>query len=183
MELVAARITEEQETVHKFAELIYISYGCNSILKERVEILADKISDYVPEDKKEFVESEKYKTYRFWIRTHFIKCHANEHEKAVLQLADPPLIKALSEEDKEIRRKYSNRVSDALRKMKNHLYPHVKRLHLCIICELEITRLDLRCLECNKHYHLRCLQNEQLICLFCHLNFNENALIVLPPPL
>jgi hypothetical protein len=182
MELAGAQITEEQETVYKFAELAYMSYGCNSILKERVEIMVDKISDYVPEDEKEFVESEKYGIYRFWIRTHIIKCYANEHEKAVLQLADPPVIRALSEEDKHIRKQFSNRVSDALRKMKNHLYPHVKKCHWCLVCDLEITRLDLRCLECNKHYHLPCLQNEQLICLFCHLDFNENALIVFSPP-
>jgi ribosomal protein L37AE/L43A len=180
MNLTRVYVSEEQQAIQEFADLSYKYYGCSSILKEQMENLADKISDYVPEDKEEFVKSDQYGIYRAWIRDYFIRRYADEHQKVVLQLTDPKEIRALPDEDKCLRKKLSDRVSDALRKMKNQIYPQRKNVYYCTICDLEITRLDLRCLTCLKHFHLRCLQNEQFICYNCRNNFYETAVITLP---
>ena len=179
LELVEAN-NEERRLVEHFADLSYQYYGCNSILNDQLEDTVEEISDYLPINEAGFKESGLKKLYRDWMMAFYIDNYALPQERDVLLLTDKQAIRNLPDADKRIRKKWKDRVSDALRRIVNYYYPHTPRGYLCVMCDGKIKKLDLRCLGCRVHYHLLCLQNEQFNCVVCDTNLNENPVNILP---
>jgi hypothetical protein len=178
MELSPPEFTYEQQYVLELATLSYLYGRCSSFLREEIESKADKLADFLPDDKEEFVSSPQYKKYQMWIKSYYLAHVHDNHQKEILELTDPKKIRALSNEDKRCRKNFSDKVSDNLRRIKNIIYPQPTNTSECGLCYLKIQRLDLKCISCKTHFHLECLQKEYFICAHCGLHFVENSLVV-----
>jgi hypothetical protein len=164
-----------------FTELVFHLNRAYSWFNTRVEAVqihvehaAMLVSSYMPENKSDFKSNSRaYKACRHEISLLLLKYVVDPEVKRIIKLENSSEIRQLSPKQKVYRKKFSDAVSEILRKLKKYVYEVESRGKKCTICRQVINLLILTCVGCRSSFHYRCLHNQDLKCTFCGTSLNE----------
>jgi hypothetical protein len=166
-------VSEEEAIVDRLVFIIhcnmyYTKFHGKKIQNQKhfIKLMAIELEPYLPETRDLF-DSEKNYIYRLWIRRNLISRVTDREKLKILTVTDPIQIKNLDPESKKTRNKFSNEVSDILRKIKNYVYLPYLHHKKCTICSKDIHNLLTQCLHCKNYFHVHCISGQSLICTYC----------------
>jgi hypothetical protein len=142
-------------------------------MKMSIKYLAIELEPYLPETLEEFELSTKV-TYRRWIKAYLIKRFVHNSEAVrILMETDRDRVASMTAIEKRIRKRFSDTVSDVLRKIKKYSYEDKHHLKRCTLCELDIPILILQCVNCTQCFHLKCLLRVDFDCTRCGVKLTD----------
>ncbi|MBS0646962.1 MAG: hypothetical protein JSR97_10300 [Verrucomicrobia bacterium] len=139
-----------------------------------IQLLAEEISDYLPEYVQQFKTSELYKSYQAYIKD-LLCARVDPNHLPIIQLQNKQQIRLLNLDGKRIRKKFFDAASAVMRKLKKHVYHDTAYYKKCHLCKGEIKVVCLTCVPCGKTYHPVCIQNNQDVCFQCGRNFSDHT--------
>jgi hypothetical protein len=167
-------VSFEEAVIEDFTEKVYLlrimeywaENHCEQ-MKLNIKHLALELEPYLPATRDEF-EFSKKDIYRKWIKSFLIRKFENKPEimKIIIE-KDKDRVLRMTADEKEIRKRFSDTVSDVLRKIRKYAYEDKTHLKRCSMCVLDISVLCLQCVNCSRCFHYKCLLSTDFNCLHC----------------